>query len=250
MTISNEALGVLTGKQLKRGVYTNVLSPLRADDNICSIEFDGGLLLFISRPGFTRLKLFLQQGATLPMLPSDGVCVTELVYRDGDERTEEVAAMLKAQGFHDAMHRIFLRRKGDAPDRDDTVVAAGMDLLEPLFALLTASFPPHTGCLPTQQELAADIASGAVFAAMQDGRVAGLLHSDLSGTVPEIRHMAVSPEFRRQGVSTSLLRAFLHRTGGVARVWTNENNPAAIGAYEKFGFTPAGRRSIVLLREK
>jgi ribosomal protein S18 acetylase RimI-like enzyme len=55
--------------------------------------------------------------------------------------------------------------------------------------------------------------------------------------VPWIRHLAVFPEWQRQGVGTALLRKAQDRSPAELRLFTFQRNVAARAFYERHGFT-------------
>ena len=65
-----------------------------------------------------------------------------------------------------------------------------------VLAFLRSSFDPLTGCLPTQAQLASQIALGEVVAQREDGEIVGVLHFEKGRASSEIRHLAVREDRR------------------------------------------------------
>ena len=58
----------------------------------------------------------------------------------------------------------------------------------------------------------------------------------------EILNLAVSPEFRRRGVASGLLRVVLTALSGTFFLEVRQSNTAAMRLYYSFGFQEVGRR--------
>ena len=78
------------------------------------------------------------------------------------------------------------------------------------------------------------------------GRILGFALARTSGPEAEILDLAVSPEFRRQGLARRLLRAVRDtaRDAGVEEIFleVRESNRAAISLYQGEGYRPVGMR--------
>lgn len=81
--------------------------------------------------------------------------------------------------------------------------------------------------------------------ARKDGQVSGYLIGYVTGSEIHIANVAVSPQFRRQGVATQLLSDVLQNSGlGCTRAILDvrETNEPAINLYQRLGFRMIGRR--------
>ena len=88
---------------------------------------------------------------------------------------------------------------------------------------------------------------GRVLTLEEGGAITGLLHFSLVGNTGEIRHLAVRSDLRGTGRTRPLLDGYLRAIGGVKSVvWTRSDDLAAQTAYQRRGFVPDGRRSVVL----
>lgn len=147
--------------------------------------------------------------------------------------------------------------------------------------LLDSSFNPITGCLPENDELYADAAAGNILMlfADNDSRAAskdspknrigaavlqqtndsrhpaavpcGILHYRTSKKSAEIKHLAIAPQMRGNGLSSMLINTFLDECKDLkTTVWTGHGNAAALNAYKDCGFTEDGRRSSVMIYKK
>lgn len=82
--------------------------------------------------------------------------------------------------------------------------------------------------------------------ALEEDRVAGYLCTSCLLDTAEIQNLAVSPDFRRQGVAEKLLGYFFdsmrHRGVKFLLLEVRASNQPAIRLYEKVGFLPVGLR--------
>ncbi len=109
-------------------------------------------------------------------------------------------------------------------------------------ALFKACFHPLGGCLPTARELLIDLKEGRVLCRRDaQQNIAAILHYAVTNNAAKILHLAVAPAARKRGEATALLCALQSITGGRrTTVWTQADNAAAIGCYEKFGYALDG----------
>jgi GNAT superfamily N-acetyltransferase len=198
------------------------------------------------------LYYYLSPEAKPFSLPVDEPVVTELPFRPKDAPMEgELLALFQASGFHERLRRARLERPagpGQASDAGFAFRPAEAADGDAALSLLTGCFDPLTGCLPTGEELAEDIAAGNLLCALdEDGSLAGLLHSRRAKASAEVRHLAVRPDLRGRHCARSLLAAWLAQTGDCkARVWTGAANAAALHTYQQGGFQRDGWYSVVL----
>ena len=161
-----------------------------------------GLVLLRRGGGPQRLRFLLTEPQALCGLALDRSTALELPFRSGDTRFPQLARALEGSGWAEALRRVRLsRRAGPRPSAQ----GAASPLLRPadeipdpaaLLRLLRCCFSPLTGCLPEQAELQADLAAGRVLALP-----GGLIRWREKGRSSEIRHLAVAPAQRGQGLS-------------------------------------------------
>lgn len=140
------------------------------------------------------------------------------------------------------------RRGCETVGDTDGIMTAGAEQMMKLKELFRENFHPYAGCIPSDDELSAEIAEGHI---LTDDRVSGLLHFTLSRTGSELRHLAVAENMRQKGTGGRLVRAYLNGWGGKkSTVWVREDNEPAIRLYEKYGFKADGMKSAVLTYDK
>lgn len=251
-----EELAPLISAQFKRGVRTNALfsreelEGLIAWGALSARTTGAGLLLLVRRPEFHRLHFYLNDLSAPPGAVFPIPTVTEIAFRPRDTGLQEAADYWRGNGFSTLLSRVRLSRPAGPGEEGDAPQPARADEAEDTFSLLRASFSPLTGCLPTREEWAAEVASGRCLVERDESGVAGLLHFAQSRRGGEIRHLAVRQDARGRGLSTRLIGAYLAAVAGAASsVWTGADNHIALRAYGRAGFRPDGWESIVLCNE-
>ncbi len=87
--------------------------------------------------------------------------------------------------------------------------------------------------------------SGVCLAATRGGRIVGYLVCSRYDTVWHVMNVAVDPRLVRQGIASTLLERLFAQADAPGEQYTLEVRPSnepAIGLYERFGFTTAGKR--------
>ena len=168
-----------------------------------------------------------------------------MAFRPRDTGLRETVSYLTAQGFVPVLERLRLSRPAGEPALPLSTPAP--EALSSVQAFLQSNFSPLTGCLPNREELDRDLRQGRVLTLEEGGAITGLLHFSLVGNTGEIRHLAVRSDLRGTGRTRPLLDGYLRAIGGVKSVvWTRSDDLAAQTAYQRRGFVPDGRRSVVL----
>jgi ribosomal-protein-alanine N-acetyltransferase len=86
--------------------------------------------------------------------------------------------------------------------------------------------------------------SGICLAATSEEGLAGYLVCSRYADVWHLMNVAVTPDKRRQGIATGLMRTLFDEAGADARytLEVRTSNDVAIAMYRRFGFRPAGHR--------
>lgn len=257
---STEALAALLDAQLRRGVRTNNF--LTAADygremkTGLWVQASGdALCMFRDRKTHYILNFYLQPGTSLNLPNLDKPIVTELPYRPKD-----AAAMLAtaedfcALGFREVLRRTRRTRPASpaaavpqAAPQAWRCHAAPLCRKSAADEFLRQAFSAYTGCLPTEDILAAALDAGQILCAEDAHGICGLLHFAPGRAASEIRHLAVREDCRRRGVASALFDAYLAETGGQkSLVWATTGNIAAEHFYETHDYRPDGWNSVVL----
>ena len=248
------ALSMLLTAQLKPGVYTNhFLSPAQCEAEIEQgmwfEPFNGGICLFRRREDHDLMTFYLQRDGELPRLELPKTTVTEVVWRDGKEGSAMRAiAQLEQAGWSVLFHRDRRERPKEEAYAQEQPQMNTEETPDAVLAFLQSSFDPLTGCLPTQAQLASQIALGEVVAQREDGEIVGVLHFEKGRASSEIRHLAVREDRRGKGVASKLFKEYLRRTDGAkSLVWARRGNLPAEHFYESHGYRCDGWHSAVLV---
>ena len=214
-----EDLARLVTGHFHRGVRTNTMvspeeyGPAIAAGTLRAQATPAGLLLLRDRGDHTRLTFYLGD-LTVPL---------------GGERLR------------------LPRPAGETGEPALPLSTPAPEALSSVQTFLQSNFSPLTGCLPNREELDRDLRQGRVLTLEEGGAITGLLHFSLVGNTGEIRHLAVRSDLRGTGRTRPLLDGYLRASGGVKSVvWTRSDDLAAQTAYQRRGFVPDGRRSVVL----
>lgn len=228
--------------QLKPGVVANAAADAAGyqrdlDTGALYMQpFPGGAYLFRRRGGFARMQFFAEPGAALPVPEWPEPLVMEIARRAQSHAMDWLD--WTALGFRWLFDRQRLtRRAGEDTDQFPSGVrpAAGQDAVW-IETLLLDCYNPVTSCLPTREELRAEIGGGQ-FLVLEDG--CGLLHMTGGAGHMQVRHIAVASAHRRQGAAQRLMDAFLSLHGGCpSRVWITTTNAPSMGLFQKNGFVP------------
>ena len=249
---SYEELNEAIRRRFGRGMVTNCFLTREdfeaelAGGTLETAETDGALLLYRNRAGFRILNFYLTIGESDPALPElpDGT-VLEIPMRQRDDGLRRAADLFRRSGFVDLFtRRRWSRRSGETDSFSPCpeVSPAGEGELAAVSELFARCFDPETGCLP--RNLPSKLPGILVY--RRAGVPVGLLHHTESRTGSELRHLAVLPELRGQGIAGKLTETYLAAVPGKSTVWVRAGNLPAEAVYRKYGYFPDGTESAVL----
>lgn len=260
--VSLDNLSDMVARQMRRGVYTNTF--ISSDEYKREIDggslfahmWGNGLIILRRRPDHYKTNFYLNSLEEAPGSMPDGTYVMEIPIKAGtDGAADELLQYWTDLGFERRFSRLRLMRAAGNP-----VSTPNNSGVEPAPAKpedtgqilhhMRECFDHLTGCLPTEDELKADILAGGVLCVKGlAGRVEAAIHFKHVGKSSQIRHLSVSQSLRGRGVAGILLKEYLFLTGwNRALVWTGTDNNAALSAYRKLGYEPDGWRSEVMVK--
>lgn len=255
-------LSRLITEQWKPGVLTNAAFSAEAFQNeidagtLYAVELSGGLLLLRRREGYDRLNFYLQPSTGLEDWVPQRTTVLEIPARDRDQGLRAMGPVWEQAGFElkRSRLRIGCRRK-EVPAGAATEIQIRNARTEDqswIMDLMYRIYEPMTSCIPTQAELAADIAEeNVVCAQTPDGEPAGFLHMSRTKRSTECRHLAVEPRMRRRGIAGAMFAFDWARARTpLYQIWVDQDNFPALRLYEKLGYSPDGWESTVWICKK
>ena len=239
---------------LRPGLVTNCvlsgqkLRALIAAGQLYAHAWPGGLVLLWRTPSVNRLYFYL----TDPAVPPDSFLSEPVVceYTPRAGKPALPAPWWEAYGFCRVLTRTRLTRPAGpasgAPPAPPQPVS-----VQTVLHILNTCFPPDTGCIPTLSDLQAAVSAGNVLTRAQNGACVAALHVEPGRGFTQLRHLAVLPAARGQGLAAQLVQEFTARFGTqTCRVWVAEGNDAARHLYEKNGFSSDGTSSFVWKLER
>lgn len=207
------------------------------------------LLAYRIRETHNILNFWLNDGFfdAVPEIP--GNTVLEIARRERDTALADVTQSWINTGFGPLFTRQRMVCTEENSFTDECIRPAKPGESEAVQTLLHDHFSPLTGCLPTEETLRDDIASGGVLVYVTDSTILGLLHFTADKKRTELRHLCVSVHARGLGIGDKLVKAYHNRTPGMTRhVWVRADYTPAIRIYENNGYVPDGMTSAVLLK--
>lgn len=212
---------------------------------------DGAAMLFEQKRTAYQLYLFLSDKVTSLQLPKlDKPVMTEVVTRTDCRREANLVHWLESLDMKLAQVRIHMRRTSFQLPAHKT--PAGCCVKWPdarqarqAITLLQETLDPVLSDVPDTVET-----ERMLCALDQEGQVRGALHFSIEGRTSLLRHLAVPAKYRRQGIASQLVRAWLELPlGDSRRLWVLESNAPAIGLYTSLGFAADDRKCYSFLYE-
>lgn len=243
---------LIAGKPCHNGYWSMKGAPeaLR-EGRLLACCAEGATMLFEQKRTAYQLYLFLSDKVTSLHLPElDKPVMTEVITRTDCRREANLVHWLERLDMKLAQVRIHLRRTGFQPLQGKT--AAGCFVKWPddrqarqAIMLLQETLDSVLSDVPDAVE-----AERMLCALDQEGQVRGALHFSVDGKTSLLRHLAVPVEYRRRGIASQLMRAWLELPlGDSRRLWVLESNAPAIALYTSLGFAADGRKCYSFLYE-
>lgn len=218
---------------------------------------DAGLILFCDRGGYETLYYYLTPENPIDIQAGEVPYMVEWIYR-GQQRTESfyrIQENWKRAGFVPLDQAVQMRcqreeHTGQNPPQPGgglRIVRAEERHAEEIERIWEEAFDPIVNQLPTREELRQAIGRGEIILACDSaGKVAGVLQEEFRKGAGMIRHEAVRPEYRRQGIGRMLSERYFYdaQERGIFRhtLWVSKGNQAAKAFHGQFGFVEDGNQ--------
>lgn len=169
----------------------------------------------------------------------DKVLLLDWICRSDDER-ELMKKYLALSDFsiHTSLRRMSLLLKDNKFENEATVIYAQEYDVDEIYGLFHSSFNPISERIPTKTMFKKYINSDSILVMKIQNKIAGVAVIDIQKKTMYLKHIVTNPNFRGQGIATSLLNKAFFLSKNCIRyiLWVIENNYSAIGLYKKFGY--------------
>ena len=235
---------------------------------------EAGLLLWQTRGRDTRLMMVVDPGqrldrrsvcyagGRLPPLRGPVSCEWPTARDTYPPPVERLLARLEALGpvcattarrmaFRPTAEQVATIKAFAAPE-PLTVAVAGPSQADEILTLWEDTFDCVANQVPTRGELPGLLTQGQIlYSWTDDGRLAGALMTEVTGTVGWVWHVVTAPFLRGQGIGRALMTA-AHRLGlerGVTcfKLWVSDLDGDAEGFYRRLGYEPDGRTARTII---
>ena len=212
--------------------------------------------LWVTRSG-SRNQLFYQLDPVLidtlqPGLLPSGSYVAEVVFTEARSRQKDTERKaLENLGFMLKHHAVLMSCPGSkTPTSSETLLLlrnAGQEDLSFIETLFASCFDCLTDAIPDRVQLAEEIRLGNVLIAYlsenKDQPVGGLMMLRSKRRLM-LRHIAILPSWRKQGIGTELMNGILRNLspGEQCILWVKADNIPALRLYGHVGFKTLDRR--------
>lgn len=209
------------------------------------------LVIGIDEEEYSRIYYFASK-EVVPILENIGkTMILDLVTRDidHDKKVNEEVERWRKSGFEE--YKIYTRMRYDLRELDHTdevnVSDISYDLscaehedAEDLLRLWKESLDKYSTPLPSVEQMQRLIESNHVYCIRMKDKIAGAVYMNVTETMCALEHLAINPDFRRQGLGTALmdyaLRSISRENVDICCLWVDVDNVPACDSYKKYGF--------------
>ncbi len=248
-------------KEIPDLIYNHLMLPMEAEHYIKNNklyyrEQEDGIVFYVVEKDFCKLYCFLSGGAGLSLPSENKPLLIEYIWAEGreDPNVQRLKQKMESFGFcpyvENKRRRAVIRQENLIPLvsgrlREDLLwrYASKADARD-IYDLWTV-MDIYNSTIPAEEELAELIASGEILTVWKNGSMCGVVRvKQENKRTGSMWLMAVSNEFRRQGIATEMYKLSLSvlNEKGCRRVieWCDEKNHAILSVSGRFGFQPDG----------
>lgn len=233
-------------------------------DNVYVQISENALVFFMDEREYSYIYYFLEEGTSFVIADTKKPLLLDFVARKSEYEKAEVAEKKRWQSSGFVFYKEYVRMQcslgvdGYAARRDDLqcsgceLLCAGSEDAEAITALWRENLDQFSVPLPQKDEVLQMIGSQHVYCMKKAGEVAGAVYMDVTAGRCILKHLAVWPAFRRQGVGRAImdyaLRKMAEENVHVCSLWVAADNIAAHENYRKYGFLEEDKKSGRLIR--
>ena len=219
-------------------------------------------VILVQRDSFFRLYYQTNKLEDIQTVEVNQAVVQELIYRGPRLYPEEELKIWTQQGFkiHKGRDNYFLNSKGlESSDLEDSEDLSGIKPIENEPDLLKADemirtyLDHYTGDILSMEELLEYSVNGDLLGIYVENELAGIVQGEYKNKVYWLGHMVVDEAYRRQRLSTKLLKAYLLKGLSLNcrqfQLWVVQDNEPALRLYKKYGFKYLNKSTISLLKK-
>lgn len=258
----------IVDRYCKKGALTNNYiqndaADLIAHDALFVDQYTGNVFMYVKRDAGKRLYYYINDLKEEADFNGYGELVIEILFRNNVLPSEEIDYFLK-KGFrinvvrdqYSGVYKNLERAACPAPEIKIEAAQSVSDV-EKACLLFNSSFDALSGdYIPENKDMYEYLGEyQRILIAYNDEnkQFLGAVHQDRDRGVNILRHIAVDPSARGNGVGSALLDAFIERNhqSGDTRymLWVQQQNDAAVKMYRNKGFQFINKSTISLIKD-
>lgn len=242
--------------QLKTSLSNNYLLPgeveqLIENNKLSYISGDENCYFLVKKiAGCQRLYYLVNNKEEFDEIPSD--TVAEILFRTPSGAPEHDMMLLCNLGFKENLIRDQYSAK--IPEGINATITYSETLSEAvnIVALFNSTFDKYSGDFIIDEETFKLHHEHSLLVVREDGVMKGAMHITLQGSALWISHIAVFPDYRRQGVADKLMAMYFSEAQRLnakrLMLWVQRQNKAATMMYIKYGFQPVNKSTISFIK--
>lgn len=217
------------------------------------------LVLLLEKNGFCQLYYYLNDLGEGMSLPKENSIVIEILYRGEPDKPCQVIEYWERNSFVQHLCRDQMAgsiKKITFPenltDKVQIKYANEFEEVEYAYQLIKNTFDAYTGDILTHEEVEGYAESECILLALMDGKPCGILQLEIKNNVSWLRHIAVDPSCRKQGIANALVSAWIKKTSQPSaryQLWVVQDNVPALNLYKNYGFVYVNKTTISMLKK-
>lgn len=246
-------LNALIMSQLRKGVLTNCFISKEEfercikNGNLFYDSYENVLLIFRKMEDYFKMNFYINDVTACIDLSHQDVIVCEVACAPNRDYASVIDFFSK-NGMKQETRRVRLVNVDNNVGQESLNIEKGISKdYDEIVKLFYENFDKYIGCIPTNEDIQLDIINNNIYCYKVDNKVVGILRISNKNGVSQIKHLAVSGDYRRKGIAKSLVSQYLSDTKNLKKyVWTGETNKAAKNTYLSVGYKEDGYFSYVL----